>query len=168
MGGGVLSTFLHMINNPGLIRWHFSPVNTLSMTNMTIVVLANHQNLSRAHFRLIRAKPNAHVMINWSKKKEKSKSSAKHLCTLFVWRQSQSLLLANPVRKLSWQYKQTFLDATEKFKRSLWRVCGALGFAGDERSASWLYAARKEWLSVYRCMEGSVWVSSQVILNDCF
>lgn len=31
------------------------------------------------------------------RRRGKKKSSAKHLCTLFDWRQSQSLLLANPV-----------------------------------------------------------------------
>lgn len=45
---------------------------------------------------------------------------------------------------ISWQYKLMFLDATERFKRNLWRVRGALGFIGDERSASSLCAAGKE------------------------
>lgn len=55
-----------------------------------------------------------------------------------------------------WQCEQICIVATEKLECSRWRICGALGFAGEERSASWLCAARKEF-STYCCIEQCVW-----------
>lgn len=94
----------------------------------------------------------------WIKQNNNNDCKAlQNTCALyFVRRHSQSLLLANPVIKPSWQCEQICLYATEKLKCNLWSTCGALGFIGDEGSACWLYAARKEWFSTYCCIEQSV------------
>lgn len=41
----------------------------------------------------------------------------------------KAFLKSSPVRKPSWQCEHIWLNATKRLKCSLWRVCGALGFA---------------------------------------